>query len=272
MKGQPPQFIPRDEERGKMILKALLETGFRDEITGQTYSWKEIQPDHRKPIAFFSGDEKANVEKNGNLVMVHKGYNQLKGTLEGKGASQKDGEGFVRKRLEEEFTTQSKRSRAEFDELIGKAASKDAGKTQLKQQLTDNSLLWGKDQWTREVSSLSGPGLQMLASIHAKRNGTSNRFSPSYSQGRNFAPKYASAPVLQVALLTTQGIPRDQFPPGLIDKAAKALKSDLATLESRAVNEGREGSDYRNHYIRKFKEFSNGPLPDEITSILSNYE
>ena len=271
-KGQPPKFIERDEKRGKIILKTLLETGFRDEITGQTYSWKEVQSDHRKPIAFFSDSDKANVEKNGNLVMVHKGYNQLKGTLEGKGASQKDGEAFVRTRLEEEFTKQSKRTREEFNKLIGEAASKDAGKTELKKQLTDNSPLWSKKDWATQVSALNGPAMQMLASIHGKLNNTSNRFSPSYSQGRNFAPKYASADVLKVALLTQQGVPKDLWPPGLIDKAAKAVKSDLSGLETRAANEGREGSDYKKYYIKKFKEFANDALPPEIASVFSGNE
>ena len=268
-KGQPPKFIARDDERGKMILKTFLETGFRDEITGQPYSWREIQPDHRVPIAFFPGDKKADVEKNGNLVMVHKGYNQLKGSSEGKGAREKDPEEFVRGRLEEEFTKQARRTREEFDKLVGEAAIKDAGKSELKKQLAENSPLWSRDEWATQIRSLSGPALQMLASIQGKLGGVSNRFSPSHSQGRNFAPKYASAPVLQVALLTRQGVPIEKWPPGLITKAAKALRSDLGTLESRAQNEGRSGAEYKAHYKNKFKEFANSKLPPEIQSILN---
>lgn len=269
-KGQPPKFIARNDERGKMILKTLLETGFRDEITGQPYSWKEIQPDHRVPIAFFPGDKKADVEKNGNLVMVHKGYNQLKGTLEGKGASQQDPEEYVRRRLEEEFTKQSQRSREEFDRLIGEASAKDSGKKEMRKQLADNSPLWSKEEWIRQVSTLKSDPLKDLMSLQGHLNKVSHRYSPSNSQGRNSVPQYASAPILQVSLLLRQGIPPSDWPPGLLNKAVKALQKDLSTLEKRASDQGQNREEYLREYRNRFEEFANTPLPSELQSILND--
>ena len=120
-KGQPPGYIKRDEARGKMILRNLIETGFKDEITGQPYNWVDIQPDHKVPIALFKG-RKEDLEK-GNLVMTHKGYNNAKGRIEGQAIKKNLSEEFVNSELRGMFTKQAARSQQEFEDLLAQKLS-----------------------------------------------------------------------------------------------------------------------------------------------------
>lgn len=265
-KGQPPKEIKRDAERGKNILRQLLETGFRDEITGQPYSWKDIQPDHKVPISLFKGDKK-DVEKD-NLVMVHKGYNGMKGSLEGKASKSGMGEEFVNQGLAREFNKQASRSVEDYRRLVSEAASKDAGKNELRKQLADNSPLWSQRDWIENVMKLPTKGVQMLMSLENKLSGVPNRFSPSYSQGRNYAPKYASQSVNAAALLLNKGIPVESWPPGLLQRAAKDLSRDLTTVQSRSKSEGREG--YDQMYKDMFYKFTKGNVPPELAQVFSS--
>ena len=267
-KGQPPDYIKRDETRGKMILRNLIETGFRDEITGQPYNWVDIQPDHKVPIALFKG-RKEDLEK-GNLVMTHKGYNNAKGRLEGEAISKNLGEEFVNSRLRGMFTKQAARSQQEFENILAQKLSEASVKKDAAKTIISNSKLWSSKDWVSNVQTQPAPILKALTSSMGSRSAP-NRFQPSKSQGRNVTPDYSGSKFLAPALLLAKGVPRDQWPPGMWDKSIKALRSEIKRAQAKEVKENSgAGKGYDRIFFDRFSKFvtgNGGTVPIEYLDI-----
>lgn len=267
-KGQPPEYIKRDSTRGKMILRNLIETGFKDEITGQPYNWVDIQPDHKVPIALFKG-RKEDLEK-GNLVMTHKGYNNAKGRLEGEAISKNLGEEFVNSGLRGMFTKQAARSQQEFENILAQKLSEASVKKDAAKAIVSNSKLWSSKDWVSNVQTQPAPILKALTSSMGSRSAP-NRFQPSKSQGRNVTPGYSGGKFLAPALLLAKGVPRDQWPPGMWDKSIKALQSEIKRAQAKEVKENSEaGKGYDRIFFDRFSKFvtgNGGTVPIEYLDI-----
>ena len=266
-KGQPPRGIPRNEARGKKILKLLLETGFRDEATGQPYSWKDLQPDHKVAITFFKGN-KAEAEKEENLMITHKGYNGMKGYFEGRAVRFGKSNDFVTERLLNTYERQASRTPEEFEKDLQEAKQRKSGIRELTRQVLENSPLWGKQDWVENVSKLPAPVLQKLMSMENKNSGLPHRFVVYYD--RNIRPDYASRDVNAVALLINRGIPKEEWPPGLLEKATARIRKDLQNAQSRSKREERKG--HAEAYEQRFTKFTKGDAPPEIKAVFKEFE
>lgn len=269
-KGQPPGYITRDEARGKMILRELIATGFRDEITGQPYNWVDIQPDHKVSIAMFKGPKK-DLEK-GNLVMTHKGYNNAKGRIEGQAVKKGLGEEFINSELGRMFTTQASRSQQQFEDLLASKMSSSSVQKDAARAIVSNSKLWTSQDWVSNTQTQPAPILKALVSSMGSR-ATPNRFQPSKSQGRNPSPGYSGSDFLAPALLLSKGVPREQWPPGMWDKSLKALRSEIKRAQAKEVKENSEaGKGYDRIFFDRFSKFvtgNGGTVPAEYVNIAS---
>jgi len=266
-KGQPPAYIARDDERGKMVLRELLATGFRDEITGQPYNWVDIQPDHKVSIALFKG-KKEDIEKN-NLVMTHKGYNNTKGRIEGQALSRPNGEEYLKSELVKVFSAQANRSQEAFEKTLNEILTADAVKKGAAKSIVSNSKLWSETDWISNTQTQPAPILQALAS--SMKAGGPNRFQPSWSQGRNFAPKYASGGFLAPALLLARNIPREKWPEGAWEKSLKALESQIKVAQKKEQKEAPDsGRGYDKVFFERFSKFvagNGGSVPQEYVDL-----
>lgn len=270
-KGKPPAGVPRDEQRGKMILRKLIETGFRDEITGQPYSWRELQPDHKRPLSAYTAANRAKADRYDNIVMTHAGYNGLKGNIERRAAAQKlrgkEAEKFTAERLKQEYGKQASRTREEFDREVNKKASVASARKELNRQLQENSKLWTRSQWASNLADLKTPEVKALLSSVSDEGGPSGKFKvQNRSRGGEYYPP--SLAVGKAALLLNKGVPTSEWPPGLLKESTKALKADLTGRTKRGRLEKQEG--YDKLYASRFKDFA-GTVPPEFQSILDKY-
>lgn len=268
-KGSPPKGVDKDDSRGRMILRNLLETGFRDEITGQPHSWKDLQPDHRIPVANFPAGKKHESENPENLVMVHKGYNSLKGALERKGLNQPDPIGFVKKRLFEVFTKQSEATVAEYRASVSRAKERETVQREINRQIKDNYKLWTPKEFKEQVMSLNREGLKTLVKEFEKEDDKTARVSPKMNRGGSMQFIYPPVSILQASLLARVGVPETEWPPSLVTKATKDIKTHLTTLKQREKNfsDVPKGS-FRENFLNGVKDFAKGQFPAEIEKAL----
>ena len=167
-KGVPNKEIRNSYEdllndRGKFILKKLLETGFRDEITGQPYSWRELNPDHIKPLVFFKKNNlpSGNAEKPENVMIVHSGFNTKKGLFEKENPKNLDLDTHVKQRLLEEYVKQSKRTQNQFEELLGKKLTEATARQEKLNIIGSNAILWDRNQWKKRNRSTFFPRISL---------------------------------------------------------------------------------------------------------------
>lgn len=272
-KGKPPAEIKKDEERGKRILRHLVETGFRDEITGQPYSWRELQPDHKRAITTFPKDKRGDVEKGDNLVMTHAGYNGFKGSAEQRstkaGLQGAEAEKFIKDALAKEYTRQGSLTRQQFEAELGSKLNAASAKQEQVRQIKENSALWDKAAWKDNIAAGKGDDLKVMMSAIGDRDGVSGRFLVQ-NRSRGGEYYYPATAVRQVALLMNRGVPASEWPPGLMAKAQKALRSDLDGRVKRNETEGVQG--YEKDYVSRFTAFSGaGKVPQELQAILDEY-
>jgi hypothetical protein len=267
-KGKPPKEIAQNSERGKLILKQLVETGFRDEITGQPYSWRDLQPDHKRAITTFPPDKRGDVEKGGNLVMTHKGYNGFKGSLEkqssDRGLIGEDAVSFIKNGLEKEYRAQSAKTQKQFEQDLGRKLSKGSAASERKKQIVANSALWHKENWKENILSRSTTtdDLKAMASGVYSRGGPSGRLRERGS-GRGSVPDYPPASFLKISLLMNRGIPESEWPKGLVQRAVKDINKSVGSTEGWR----------RKYFVNKFNIFTKGQTPPtEISNLLKTWE
>jgi len=270
-KGKPPAGVSRDEERGKMILRKMVETGFRDEITGQPYSWRELQPDHERSLASYPASQRNKADRYSNIVLTHSGYNSYKGSVERQIASSRlregEAEAFTKRKLEEEYGRQAKRSKEEFETEVREKLNAASARKERDRQLRENSELWSKDQWASSVAEMNGRDVKTLLSAAQEKTGVSGKFKVQNRSrgGEYYAPSLA---VGKAVLLLSQGVPTSQWPPGLLKDATKSLRSDLKGRVKRGKREKEAG--YEKAYSNRLRDFV-GKVPPEFQAVLDQY-
>lgn len=278
-RGVPPEDVKNSyadlNDRGKMMLKKYLSTGFRDEITGQPYSWRELSPDHIVPLTYFrnKGLDIGKAEDPDNLMLVHRGFNTKKGIFEGKAKKAEDPLGYTRAELLKEYSRQASSTQKEFEERIrGIKDRKDAEKARV-EAIRDNSLLWGPREWREHIGGLRAGELQEIMKQFTPEgaNPTIGRDNTTRHISKG-APKYPSPGVMRAAILLNRGIPYSQWPPKVKEQALNQFRLDLAMsilLAKKTRYFGTRDSQEREYVAKLRKYIGEGRrLPSEFVSIL----
>lgn len=258
-KGKPPVGVPKGIKRGKQILKHLIEIGFRDEITGQPYSWRDLQPDHKKPVFMFT--EPSDCENPRNIIMVHKGFNGLKGFYERevfiKEMGAQEGLAFVKKKLLNEYVKQASHSEEQFEDLLVQKRTSALARREKERQILENSALWDRKTWFShtigadcdELKSL----LRALRLIEKERTGVTLpiRFiCTSMNRGGNY--EYSAATVNRAIILLKLSIPVSEWPYGVLEKAVQQLKAEI--LKSMGRSQMQSSIAQQEKYEQKYKD------------------
>ena len=261
-------------DRGKFILKKLLETGFRDEITGQPYSWRELNPDHVKPLVFFKKNNlpSGDAEKPENVMIVHSGYNTRKGLFEKEDPKNLELETHVKQRLLGEYTKQSRLTQVQFEELLGKKLTEATAREEKLNIIANNAILWDKNQWKKEIGQLSSQELAFLMKLFETPE-TSKSFKRN-TETRNItkgAPTLPATGIRRAALLLKNKVPFSQWPPEVQKKALNDFRKDIAYSIQRSQILGYFGTDesFEREYVEKFKRYiGSNRLPRQFMKIL----
>jgi hypothetical protein len=261
-------------DRGKFILKKLLETGFRDEITGQPYSWRELNPDHVKPLVFFKKNNlpPGDAEKPENVMIVHSGYNTRKGLFEKEDPKNLELGIHVKQRLLGEYTKQSSLTQGEFEELLGKKLTEATAREEKLDIIANNAILWDKNQWKKEINQLSSLELAYLMKLF-EDSGTSKSFKRD-TETRHItkgAPTLPATGIRRAALLLKNKVPFSQWPPEVQKKALDGFRKDIAYSIQRSQILGYFGTDesFEREYVKKFKRYiGSNRLPRQFMEIL----
>lgn len=279
-KGKPPKGVVKGIKRGKAILKHLIETGFRDEITGQPYSWRDLQPDHKKPVFMFT--EPGECENPRNLIMVHKGFNVLKGFYERevylKGLDSKDGLAFVKKNLIAEYSKQSNLSQEEFESLLKEKRSQAKARKERERQILENSLMWDKKTWYSHIIGADCEELKtLLRSVRFQEKEKTGKIIPirfictSRNRGGNY--EYSAVPVNRLALLLKLQIPFSDWPHGTLDKALDQVAKEVKNSQRRNQLQSSLSQDEK--YDQKYKDrifsfLGDVKIPPELNELFYN--
>ncbi len=276
-KGKPPTGVVMGIERGKSILKHLIETGFRDEITGQPYSWRDLQPDHKRPVFMFN--EPAECENPRNIILVHKGFNALKGFHERevslRNMDPKEGLAFVKKNLISEYSKQSNLSQEEFESLLSEKKGQAKAKRERERQILENSLLWDKKTWYSHIIGADCDELKsLLRSIRFQEKEKTGETIPirfictSKNRGGNY--EYSAVPVNRLALLLKLQIPISEWPHGTLDKALDQITTEIKNSQRRNQLQSSlsQGEKYDQKYKDRLIGFLKGiKIPDELKDL-----
>lgn len=276
-KGKPPTGVPRGIKRGKQILKHLIEIGFRDEVTGQPYSWRDLQPDHKRPVFMFS--EPSECEKPSNIIMVHKGFNGLKGFYERevflRNLDAKEGLAFVKKKLIDEYAKQALMSEEEFENLLKEKRSKASTRRERENQLLDNSKMWDKKTWFSHIIGADCNELKTL--LRCVRSIEKDRFGKtipirfictSMNRGGNY--EYSAVPVNKLVLLLKFQIPESTWPHGVLDRALRQIKVEVENSKERSQMQSSIGQQekYEQKYKNRIMDFlGDAPIPSEVREL-----
>lgn len=257
-KGKPPTGVPRGIKRGKQILKHLIEIGFRDEVTGQPYSWRDLQPDHKKPVFMFP--EPSECENSKNIIMVHKGFNGLKGFYERevflRSLDPKEGLAFVKKKLIDEYAKQALMSEEEFENLLKEKRNREFVRKERERQFLDNSKMWDKKIWFSHIIGADCNELKTL--LRCIRSIEKDRFGKtipirfictSINRGGNY--EYSAVPVNKLVLLLKLQIPESSWPHGVLDKALNQIKIEVENSKKRSQLQSSIGQQEK--YEQKYK-------------------
>lgn len=273
-KGKPPKGVSK-KGRGKIILKRLIEIRFRDEITGQPYTWRDIQPDHIKPVILFDSEEVGESEDPENLIFVHKGFNSLKGNFEREALTKKlnfaEFSEFVKTSLVKEYSEQASLTLEGYEKRFRDRRDQHSALREREKQILQNSLLWDLNTWTREILAADCTTLRtLMRSIRQKVKNIEGLTIPirfintSQARGGNF--EYSAVPVNRVALLLNLEIPRNQWPTGTLEKALDQIKVEILNAKRRNRVDGL--TNYDKKYVERFTTFvGEEKVPPEITNL-----
>lgn len=286
-KGRPPVGVVKGIRRGKAILKHLIETGFRDEITGQPYCWRDLHPDYKKPSFMFNDPTECENPK--NFIMVHKGFNALKGLNERevylRGLDSKDGLAFVKKNLISEYSRQSNLTQESFESLLNnssKVINTDSSQMKVKKererQILENSLLWNKRTWYSHIIGADCEELKtLLRSIKIQEKEKTGEVIPikfictSKDKGGNY--EYSATPVNRLALLLKLQVPLSDWPHGVLDRALNQMSVEIKNSQKRNQLQSSLSQEekFDQRYKNRFFEFLGAvKIPAELREFFYN--
>lgn len=264
IKGVPPDNIERDDNRGKLMLKLLISTGFRDEITGQPYSWRLLQPDHIRSVALTLASGEKLTESLNSLMITHGGYNIAKGQREGLVGKRTDlksneVEELINNSLLQEFRRQASISQSEFFNIRRQKDLDEIAKQEYKAQIKENSKLWDSRLWLQNVVNAQSSDITPLMQASHEIKGTSKnlmRFIVEEGPRGILTTRSSPTNVNKFALLLKMGVPLRSWPRGLYQSYYDSLLKTYKGLPSEQS---------RNLFIARFIKFvGKDQLPKKV--------